>query len=126
MTGGYGALPRCGCSRSEKGTQFHFLKFRLGSAGEPTICSHCCDILNEDTVITQQKDRPDLCRIILILAVDNSLKLHIFEFSQFLPDLIAPINFSSRRSRRTSPPSLQLSAALFTSSMNHGETEVAT
>ena len=46
-------------------------------------------------LITQQKDRPVLCRIILILAVDNSLKLHIFEFSQFQPDLIAPINFGS-------------------------------
>ena len=26
---------------AEKGTQFHCLKFHLGSAGEPTICSHC-------------------------------------------------------------------------------------
>ena len=24
------------------------MKFRLGSAGEPTICSHCYDVLNED------------------------------------------------------------------------------
>ena len=46
-TGGYGALRRCGCSRSGKGTQFHCVKFRLGSAGEPTICSHCYDVLNE-------------------------------------------------------------------------------
>ena len=29
--------------------------------------------------------------MILILAVSNSLNLHIFEFSQFRPDLIAPI-----------------------------------
>ena len=61
------------------------------------------------TVITQQKDRPILCWINLILAVGNSLKLLIFEFSQFRPDLIAPINFGSRRS---SPPSPQVSAAL--------------
>ena len=47
-TGGYGALRRCGCSRSGKGTQFHCLKFCLGSAGEPTICSHCYDVLNEE------------------------------------------------------------------------------
>ena len=47
-TGGYGALRRCGCSRSGKRTQFHCLKFRLGSAGQPTICSHCYDVLNED------------------------------------------------------------------------------
>ena len=47
-TGGYNALRRCGCSRSGKGTQFHCLKFLLGSAGEPTICSHCYDVLNED------------------------------------------------------------------------------
>ena len=63
------------------------------------------------TVITQQKDRPVLCWIILILAVDNFLKLHIFEFSQFRPDLIAPINFGFRR---TSPRSPQVSAALTT------------
>ena len=31
-----------------QGTQFHCVKFRLGSAGEPTICSHCYDVLNED------------------------------------------------------------------------------
>ena len=24
------------------------MKFRLGSAGEPTICSHCYDVLNEE------------------------------------------------------------------------------
>ena len=49
-TGGYGALRRCGCSLSGKGTQFHCLIFRLGSAGERTICSHCYDVLNEDVV----------------------------------------------------------------------------
>ena len=47
-TGGYGALRRCGCSQSGKRIQFHCLKFCLGSAGEPTICSHCYDVLNED------------------------------------------------------------------------------
>ena len=51
--------------------------------------------------------------IILILAVGNSLNLYIFEFSQFRPDLIAPINFGSRR---TSPWSPQVSAALMHSS----------
>ena len=44
-------------------------------------------------VITQQKDRPILCWINLILAVGNSLKWHICKFSQFRPDLIATINF---------------------------------
>ena len=34
-----------GCSRSGKRTQFHCLKFRLGSAGE-LICSHCYSILH--------------------------------------------------------------------------------
>ena len=45
--GGCGALPRCGCARMYEGTQFLCMKFRLGSAGEPTICSHCYDVLNE-------------------------------------------------------------------------------
>ena len=50
-TGGYSALRRCGCARSGKGTQFHCLKFRLGSAGEPTVCSHCYDVRNEDCYV---------------------------------------------------------------------------
>ena len=50
--GGCGALRRCGCAWTDKGTQFHCVKFRLGSAGEPTICSHCYDVLNEDTIYT--------------------------------------------------------------------------
>ena len=49
-TGGYSALRRCGWTRSGKGTQFHCLKFRLGSAGKPTVCSHCYDVLNEDVI----------------------------------------------------------------------------
>ena len=61
------------------------------------------------TVITQQTHSSILHWIVLILALDNTLNLHIFEFSQFRPDLIAPINFGSRR---TSPWSLQVSAAL--------------
>ena len=68
-----------------------------------------CDIytfIDLITVITQQKDSI-LHWIILILALGNSLNLHIFEFSQFL--LIAPINFGSRP---TSPWSRQVSAAL--------------
>ena len=60
------------------------------------------------TVITQQKDSI-LHWIILILALGNSLNLHIFEFSQFRPDLIAPINFGSTRTSSWSP---QVSAAL--------------
>ena len=39
-----GALCRCGCAWTVKGTQFHCVKFRLGSAGEPTICSHCYSV----------------------------------------------------------------------------------
>ena len=73
-----------------------------------------CDIytfIDLITVITQQKDSI-LHWIILILALGNSLNLHIFEFSQFRPDLIVPINFGSRR---TSPWSPQVSAALATS-----------
>ena len=27
-----------------EGTQFHCVKFRLGSAGEQTICSHCYSV----------------------------------------------------------------------------------
>ena len=46
---------------------------------------------------------PILCKIIFILAVRNSLKWHICEFSQFGPALIAPINFGSRRTRPWSP-----------------------
>ena len=46
--GGCGALRRCGCARTYEGPQFLCVKFRLGSAGEPTICSHCYDVLNED------------------------------------------------------------------------------
>ena len=46
--GGCGALRRCGCARTYEGTQFLCVKFCLGSAGEPTICSHCYDVLNED------------------------------------------------------------------------------
>ena len=66
------------------------------------------------TVITQQKDSSILHWIILILALKlATLNLHIFEFSQFRTDLIAPINFDSRR---TSPWSPQVSAALTTSS----------
>ena len=49
---GCGALCRCGCAWTDKGTQFHCVKFRLGSAGEPTICSHCYDVLNEDKFST--------------------------------------------------------------------------
>ena len=45
--GGCGALCRCGCARTYEGTQFLCVKFCLGSAGEPTICSHCYDVLNE-------------------------------------------------------------------------------
>ena len=49
--GGCGALRRCGCARTYEGTQFLCVKFRLGLAGEPTICSHCYDVLNEDNNI---------------------------------------------------------------------------
>ena len=46
--GGCGALRTCGCAWTYERTQFLCVKFRLGSAGEPTICSHCYDVLNED------------------------------------------------------------------------------
>ena len=39
-----GALRRCGCAWTYEGTQFLCVKFRLGSAGEPTICSHCYSV----------------------------------------------------------------------------------
>ena len=52
-------------------------------------------LINLITVISQQKDSSILHRIILILALGKSLNLHIFEFSHFRPDLIAPINFGS-------------------------------
>ena len=54
--GGCGALRRCGCARTYEGTQFLCVKFRLGSAGEPTICIHCYDVLNED--LSFHVDRP--------------------------------------------------------------------
>ena len=38
----------CGALRwTYEGTSFLCVKFRMGSAGEPTICSHCYDVLNE-------------------------------------------------------------------------------
>ena len=42
--GGCGALRRCGCARTYEGIQFLCVKFRLGLAGEPTICSHCYSV----------------------------------------------------------------------------------
>ena len=48
--GGCGALRRCGSARTYEGTQFLCVKFRLGSAGKPTICSHRYDGLNEDYI----------------------------------------------------------------------------
>ena len=58
--GGCGALRRCGCARTYEGTQFLCVKFRLGSAGEPTICSHCYDVLNEDlTLLWVKTSRPE-------------------------------------------------------------------
>ena len=47
--GGCRALLRCGCARKpECDSMLFVLKFRLGSAGEQNICSHCHDVLNED------------------------------------------------------------------------------
>ena len=40
--------PGAAARGAERGLKFHCLKFRLGSAGEPTICSHCYDVLNEE------------------------------------------------------------------------------
>ena len=36
--------------RTENGMRLNFIvwKFRLGSASEPNVCSHCYDVLNED------------------------------------------------------------------------------
>ena len=49
--GGCRALRRCGCARKPECDSISFvMKFRLGSAGEPMECSHCYDILNEDTL----------------------------------------------------------------------------
>ena len=48
-----GALRRCGCAWTYERTQFLCVKFRLGSAGEPTICSHCYDVLNEDVSFSE-------------------------------------------------------------------------
>ena len=64
--GGCGALRRCGCAWTYEGTQFLCVKFRLGSAGEPTICSHCYDVLNEDTGFTAVFSKPsDLTHLLL-------------------------------------------------------------
>ena len=36
------------CARKPEGVSISFVfKFRLGSAGEPNVCSHCYDVLNE-------------------------------------------------------------------------------
>ena len=48
-----GALRRCGSAWTYERTQFLCVKFRLGSAGEPTICSHCYDVLNEDQIFSK-------------------------------------------------------------------------
>ena len=42
--GGCGALRRWGCAWTYERTQFLCVKFRLGSTGEPTICSHCYSV----------------------------------------------------------------------------------
>ena len=42
--GGCGALRRCGCAWTYERTQFLCVKYHLGSAGEPTICSHCYSV----------------------------------------------------------------------------------
>ena len=58
--GGCGALRKCGCAWTDKGTQFLCVKFRLGSAGKPTICSHCYDVLNEEGnyTVSHQHTKP--------------------------------------------------------------------
>ena len=59
--GGCDALCRCGCAWTDKGTQFHCVKFRLGSAGEPTLCSHCYSVpymkipANNQVILAQKK-----------------------------------------------------------------------
>ena len=67
--GGCGALRRWGCARTYEGTQFLCVKFRLGSAGEPTICSHCYDVLNEDTWFM---------RIMYVQCITHTCNEHLF------------------------------------------------
>ena len=78
-------------------------KINIDSFNFITWLSQRCDIYFLITVITQQKDSSILHWNILILALGNSLNLHIFEFSLFRPDLIAPINFGSGRTSPWSP-----------------------
>ena len=62
---------------------FIVLKFRLGSASEPNVCSHCYDVLNEETLITPttetdggtyEKTRPFLCPPPTVLALLGTIK----------------------------------------------------
>ena len=49
-----------------KGTQFHCVKFRLGSAGEPTICSHCYSVpymkIPANNQVIFVPNWPEMCR----------------------------------------------------------------
>ena len=84
--GGCGGLRRCGCARTYEGTQFLCVKFCLGSAGEPTICSHCYDVLNEDTVDTTVLHKVSL----------DSLALHKSSYGRFLLVWSMPIRIGAR------------------------------
>ena len=93
MTGGYSALRRCGCARSGKGTQFHCLEFRLGSAGELTVCSHCYDVLNEEWWLdifwsgpqhSDWKNHKLLKKICMITFFPSVLTMLTFQHNQLL------------------------------------------
>ena len=75
MIGVCGALRRCGSAWTVKGTQFHCVKFRLESAGEPTICSHCYSvpymkIPANNQVLLQHRQSPK--------QLQNSVHLPVF------------------------------------------------
>ena len=74
--GGCGALRRCGCAWTYKRTQFLCVKFRLGSAGEPTICSHCYDVLNEE--IGFESIVVSTCKMYLYQEIYRALRHFLF------------------------------------------------
>ena len=87
--GGCGALRRCGCARTYEGTQFLCVKFRLGSAGEPTICSHCYDVLNEDYDYTEARSQEPALQQLCNVNTDRSTSCTVTSMQQHHVALIA-------------------------------------
>ena len=73
--------------RSGKGTWFNCLKFRLGSAGEPTVCSHCYPVPYMKIPANNQVILPCVCLYIYILFVAGETKWKsCLRHLQLMPD----------------------------------------